>query len=118
MHEYNMVKSLLEQVDEIRSAEGADRVTRVCVSIGPLSGVEPLLLQSAFEHLKADTSMADAELIVEPTKMIARCLACGLEFEMHDYCFRCRECGESVQLLQGDRFFLDSVSVAATDSAS
>ena len=40
MHELSVCLSLLDQVERIAREHGADRVVRIVLRIGPLSGVE------------------------------------------------------------------------------
>ena len=53
MHEYSIVQSLLESCEEHAKSNDAKKVTKVVVKIGVLSGVEPELLQTAFEDRKS-----------------------------------------------------------------
>lgn len=52
MHEYSIVQSLLEQCEQYVEANDASKVTKLIVKIGVLSGVEPDLLQTAFDTFK------------------------------------------------------------------
>ena len=52
MHEYSVVQSLLESCEEHARQNDAKKVTKVVVKIGVLSGVEPDLLQTAFDTFK------------------------------------------------------------------
>jgi hydrogenase nickel incorporation protein HypA/HybF len=49
MHEYSIVQSLFDRIDEQAEAHGAQSVTRVRLRIGSLSGVEVELLESAYD---------------------------------------------------------------------
>ena len=53
MHERSLVRSLLAQVQALAAEHPADRVAAIRVRIGEFSGVEPELLQSAYEELAA-----------------------------------------------------------------
>ncbi len=48
MHELAVCQALMTQVEQVASREGAARVTAVMLQVGPLSGVEPRLLQDAW----------------------------------------------------------------------
>ena len=52
MHEESLVRSLLHQVEDLAQQHHATEVEDIEVEIGPLSGVEPLLVREAFERLK------------------------------------------------------------------
>ena len=111
MHEQSLVRNLLRQVDEIRRQHDADRVTEVRVEIGPLSGVEPLLLASAFELLKQGTTAVTAILVIDEVSLLARCDACIIQFEVNDFVFRCPKCDGNVIVTGGDELVLVSISM-------
>jgi Zn finger protein HypA/HybF involved in hydrogenase expression len=52
MHEYSIVQALLTQCEEIAAQNDAQSVTKVVVKIGKMSGVEPYLLEIAFNTFK------------------------------------------------------------------
>jgi hydrogenase nickel incorporation protein HypA/HybF len=92
MHEYSLIRALLRQVREIARQHAATAVTEVAVSTGPLSGVEPLLLASAFEHLAAD-DMPGARLTIDEVPLIIACEECRRETSLMSIQFRCPGCG-------------------------
>ena len=47
MHEYSVVQALLEQVEKYAAENEAERVTKVVVKIGVMSGVEPHLVKAS-----------------------------------------------------------------------
>lgn len=111
MHEQGMIRSLLREVEQLRVAEGAARVTRVEVEVGPLTGAEPLLLQSAFRQLQPHTHAADADFLIQETPLTGRCQACDASFEIVDYRFRCPACDGGIRVESGDQFTLLSLSL-------
>lgn len=111
MHEKSLVHVLLKQVDAIRRQHQAERVTAVRVEVGPLSGVEPLLLASAFEELVPESTSSGANLVIDEVALLGQCKSCGCEFEVLDFVFRCPTCGGNVRVTRGDEFQLVSVAV-------
>lgn len=111
MHEQSLVRALLKQVDEIRREHDAEQVTEVRVEVGPLSGVEPMLLAAAFEQLAPESTAAGAKLMIDEVALIAKCTSCDYEFEVSDFVFRCPTCGENVRVIHGDEFQLVSASL-------
>jgi [NiFe] hydrogenase assembly HybE family chaperone len=55
MHELSVCLSLLREVERIARENNAGRVTRISVTVGPLSGVEPDLLRNAYPLAVAGT---------------------------------------------------------------
>jgi hydrogenase nickel incorporation protein HypA/HybF len=117
MHEQSLVRSLLRQAESIRRQHDAEYITEVRVAVGPMSGVEPLLLASAFELLTAETNLAGARLVIDEVALLARCESCRCEFEVNDFVFRCRQCGGNVTVIRGDELQLVSVSLQSCEPA-
>lgn len=111
MHEYSIVRSLIHQAEAIVASEGG-KATEIHVSIGPLSGVEPLLVESAYEQLAADSKLSDAVLRIEETELQARCCDCNGEFVIRSFVFECPHCdSRHVDVTGGDDFRLVSITV-------
>lgn len=115
MHEQSLTNALLTQVDAIRRRHNAERVTEVRVEVGPLSGVEPLLLATAFEQLAPQSSAAGSRLVIDEVALLAECQPCGREFEVQNFVFRCPTCGGNTRAIRGDEFQLVSVSLQSSD---
>jgi hydrogenase nickel incorporation protein HypA/HybF len=110
MHEMSLVRSLLAQAEEIAAAEGG-ALRSVRVQVGPLSGVEGLLMRSAWEQWCAANGRA-IELQVEEVPLVARCSECGGEFEPVRFCFQCPACGGSETVaISGDGVILHSITL-------
>lgn len=115
MHERSLVRALLKQVESIRQRHGAEQVTEVRVEVGPLAGVEPLLLGVAFEEMAVAGSVCGARIMIDEVALHAECEACSHNFEMTDFVFRCPHCGSNVRVTRGDEFRLVSVSVTSNE---
>ncbi len=65
MHEYSVVASLVERVEQEAAQRGARAVERIHVRVGDLAGVDATLLATAFETFAPATGCAGAELLIE-----------------------------------------------------
>ncbi len=74
MHELSVCQALLRQVAEIAKGRGASAVERITIEVGPLCGIEPELLASAFAVLRAGGCAAQAALLIESTTVTVSCL--------------------------------------------
>lgn len=107
MHEYSIVQALLEQCEGHAKAQGASRVTRVVIKIGKLSGVEPYLLQSAFDAFKEGGICRDAFLQMELQNLVLYCEACGKDSEQSEVRYQCKHCQSTqVRPVDGEEMFL------------
>jgi hydrogenase nickel incorporation protein HypA/HybF len=114
MHEASLVKTLIEQVDRLASEHAAAAVDEVRVRIGPMSGVEPLLVSAAFERL----APAGTRLVIDEVPLTARCRDCGESFELEQFRFRCPSCQSAdVEVIEGDGFVLESITIRQVEPA-
>jgi hydrogenase nickel incorporation protein HypA/HybF len=112
MHELSVCQALIEQVERVARERQAERVVAMVVRIGPLSGIEPALLRSAYPFASAGTVAADAALVLEWTAVRVRCLECGAESETQSNCLLCAACGHwRTQVLCGEELLLASVEL-------
>ena len=119
MHEESLMRSLLRQVGELSQLHHATAVEEIEVEVGPLSGVEPLLLQDAFERLKGEFSWPLAELSVLQVGLDILCKICQSESQLQDFRFVCHQCGStSLQILRGDAFRLLNVRMQIDESVT
>ncbi len=94
MHELSIAVSLIDAVAAKAAETGAERVSRVFVRIGPLSGVVPEALAFAFEVASESTRAAGAVLEIERVPVVIYCSPCDREREVdHTYAFCCPACG-------------------------
>jgi hydrogenase nickel incorporation protein HypA/HybF len=118
MHETSLVRSLLAQVATVLCDHPGARVERIRVEIGPLSGVEPLLISSAFERLVETTPCSGAALRIEQIDLAARCGDCDSEFPVEQFHFVCPACASNrVTILRGDEFRLLDVTIEGDGSS-
>ena len=111
MHERSLVKTLLEQVDQIQREHGAIAVGEICVEVGPLSGVDITLMQIAFEQLASRSALGAAALVVNQVPLVGHCSSCVLEQRIDKFDFRCEHCGGNLAVIRGDSVQLVSVNL-------
>lgn len=112
MHEASLVRTLLDKVAALLAEHQGESVEEICVELGPLSGVEPLLVRSSFEMQAPEHAMADAKLIIHEVPLEAKCRQCGATFEIERFRFQCVSCGSSdVQVVRGEEFRLLHINI-------
>lgn len=119
MHELSVCLSMMQQIERIASARRATKVSRITVSIGPLSGVEPDLLRHAYPLAAAGTVAENAELILETAELVVRCSQCGSETTVKPNRLLCGSCGDfRTQLVSGDELTLMRVELDHAEGQS
>lgn len=112
MHEYSIVQSLLESCEQHARENEAKEVTKVVVKIGVLSGVEPDLLQTAFDTFKEQTICHNAEFIMNIQKITIKCIDCNNESTLEKNEFNCPKCESvNIQVIDGEDMYLMSLEM-------
>lgn len=112
MHELAVCQGLMSQVQQIAQRERALRVTRIQLRIGPLSGVEPMLLRDAFPIAAAGSVAQDAQLDIEDMPIEVLCQVCGERSQARPNRLICAACGDyRTRLVSGDELLLASVEL-------
>ena len=112
MHELSVVASLVETIEALVLEHKAKAATGVWIKVGPLSGVVPELLESAFDMYRKGTVVENARLVIEKTPLIAVCRACQAETERADYAPACPACGSSdLEITGGTDLLLERVEL-------
>lgn len=112
MHELSICQALIEQVIQIADEHHALRVTDIYLTIGPLSGVEPHLLEQAFPFAAVDTVAQNARLVIDKSPVRVYCSSCGKKSIVAANKLLCGECGTwQTELIGGDEMILQRVEL-------
>ncbi|MCF1426656.1 MAG: hydrogenase maturation nickel metallochaperone HypA [Shewanella sp.] len=107
MHEYSIVSSLLEQCQQYVLENRAKGVARVIVKVGELSGVEPALLQTAFDTFKEEGACHCAELELQLQPLTLFCSDCNQNSEPGNRTVVCPQCGSfNTRVTDGEDLYL------------
>ena len=106
MHEFSIVQDLLHMCEKNAKDNDAKKITRVEVKIGKLSGVEPHLLQTAFDTFKEKTICDGAEFVIHLQDLVVRCTECKKETILEENVFSCPHCDGAVEVLDGEDMYL------------
>ncbi len=112
MHELAVAQALVEQVDAVIEQYQANCASLIRVRIGPLAGVVPELLASAFPLAAAGSRMEHALLEFSHAPIKVHCQTCGADTEAAMNRLICGDCGDwHTQILSGDELLLESVEL-------
>jgi hydrogenase nickel incorporation protein HypA/HybF len=112
MHEFSLATNIIEIIRESVKEKNINRVTKVVLEIGELSGVEEAALDTALESLVPGTELANAvfEKIHIPGK--AKCYACNTEYQLSDLFEICPECQRyEKEIISGKEFNILSIEI-------
>jgi len=114
MHELAVCQALIEQVEDLAAEHRATRIAEIVVRLGPLSGVEPALLEQAYDIARAGTIAASATLVFEDAPLIVHCSQCDADAQVEPNRLLCPSCGNwQTTLVSGDEMLLARVELDA-----
>jgi hydrogenase nickel incorporation protein HypA/HybF len=115
MHEVSLVREMLMQVRHAMCVHEVTRVSAIHIEIGPLAGVDPVLVQEAFQRLAVSWDLGSARLAVDEPPLVAQCDDCHRPFEVIDFDFHCTRCGSTqVQVTSGDQMRLLDITASTS----
>ena len=100
MHELSIALSILDVAGEEVERRGGPRVEAIHLRLGPLAGVVPEALVSAYELAREATPFATSRLVIEEVPIVVYCANCDAERpvrSMQDFC--CAVCGAAASKL-------------------
>ncbi|OBU20556.1 hydrogenase maturation nickel metallochaperone HypA [Photobacterium kishitanii] len=118
MHEYSIVGALIEKCEQHARDNDANKVTRVAIKVGILSGVEPALLETAFQTFKLEGICHDAEFEMHIQPLVLSCLECGQETIHNERSIICQHCHSNrTHVLDGEDLMLMQLEVEQSQDA-
>ncbi len=90
---------------------------RIVIEVGPLSGVEPHLLRTAFEVVCTGSCAAGAALVIEAAPVVVECLLCAAQSQTAPNRLVCGACGGyRTRVVAGDELRLRRVELRVAES--
>lgn len=116
MHELSVCQALIDQVESVAREHRACQINEIFIEIGPLSGVEPPLLEQAFDIASAGTVADGAKLMIRTLPVRVSCRECGAITTALPSRLVCGVCGDwRTQLVSGDELLLASLEFTRDD---
>lgn len=124
MHEFSTMSSIVATVLEEADKHDATAITRVVLEIGELTFLGEEQLRFAFQVLREDTLLEEAELVVNHIPPEVRC-SCGYsgvvdyeekqDFHIRFPLLRCPKCGGAVDIKQGRECLIKHIEIERDD---
>jgi len=112
MHEMSLVLRIIDIATEKALLQGAQKISKIELLLGDLSGVMYESLMFSFEIAVKHTLLEDAEVIVKKVPGRGLCTHCNHAYLMnslHDACPKCSALNPTV--IQGREFQVVSIDV-------
>jgi len=112
MHEMAITQSMLDLVLDEAKKGGAQKVKRINLVLGELSGVVGDCVQLYFGLMSKDTIAEGATILFKTVATQAKCRQCAKVFEVKDSDWVCPECHSvGIDLVAGNELFVESIEV-------
>ena len=112
MHEVGIAQSILEIVEKEMKKNGASTVNRVRLIIGEFTGIVKEALEFALNIIKKNTSVQNAEFVIETIKLKTYCQKCDQTFVgKEESRFLCPECNGILNIVEGKELQIDYIDV-------
>ncbi len=112
MHELSITQSILSIALEQAKAAQANKIAKINLTIGELSGIVNEYVEFYFGIISKDTIAAKASLFFHrpPTKL--RCRNCATTFSPDNLNWACPNCREQkIEIISGRECYVESIEV-------
>jgi hydrogenase nickel incorporation protein HypA/HybF len=112
MHEISLVRNIFRTLED-EFKEEVNKIRVIHLTVGVLSNVQPILMESAFQAVLADEPVYNKiSLVVEQLPVLIKCEVCNAVTEVRDYRFVC-SCGRPGRnIIQGEELLISKVEFA------
>ena len=111
MHELSIAESMMSVILENVKNKDFNKIHKVVIVVGKLSGVAADSLKFCFEAIKEATPVHDAELVVEEPPAVAFCAPCDKTLEAGPYDFFCPLCDHVLEIRGGKELYVKEVEL-------
>lgn len=108
----SIVVSIVEIAEKEAKKNNAKKITKLELDIGTVSGIEIDALNFAFDSIKNETMMANAEIKINIIKAKSKCEDCDYEFNTEDVYSLCPKCDSyKTNVIQGKEMNVKSILI-------
>ena len=112
MHELSVTQQILDVALDKAKELKAERISKINLVIGEMSGIVDDSVQFYFDFLSKDSIASSSVLSFKRIPMQVRCRNCGLSFSPDKSLWSCPQCKEwNVEITAGREFYIDSIEV-------
>lgn len=112
MHELGLMENIVTTVQDCAQENGAERVLKVILEVGSISGVVPESLEFCFGVCVQGTLLEGAQLEIHRIPALGKCRKCAHEFDLAVHSFSCPTCHlADWELLSGKELIIKALEV-------
>lgn len=112
MHELGLMQNIVDTVQDYARKNKVEKVLKVVLEIGKISGVVPEALEFCFEVCTKETGLEGAELEIQTVAALGKCKGCKKEFDLLENNFSCPNCeGADWEIISGRELIIKGLEV-------
>ena len=112
MHEFSITQSILSIALEQAKAAEAEKITKISLTIGELTGIVDEFVQFYFDFLSKDTIAAGASLSFDNPPIRVCCRNCDTVSTPEGHNWACPNCHEQkIEIISGRECLVNSIEV-------
>lgn len=112
MHEMSIVVSIVDIAEDEAKKNNANKISKIELDIGTVSGIELDALNFAFDSIKEETMLKNAEIKINIIKAKSKCEDCNYEFKTEDVYTLCPKCNSyKTNISEGKEMRVKSISI-------
>ena len=112
MHELSIALGIVRIAENEAAKAAAEKVTKIELEIGVLSGIEIDSLNFIWDSAVKDSVLEDAEKAITIIEGIGKCVDCDTEFEMENIYDCCPNCNSNFKgILKGKELKVKALEV-------
>ena len=113
MHEYPITLEIIRIAEEAAKGKNAERVDKIALVIGDLSGYVGESVHMYFDEISKGTVCEGCCLEMTRIRPQVKCRSCGELFERKPFSFECPVCGgQAMPTKVGTEFYIDHIEVS------
>lgn len=110
MHELGIVYEILKTVDEVSREQELEKVTKITLQVGEMSGVLPDYLVACWNMIRSETNYPEMEMVTETLPVIGMCNDCCKLYSLNANSRQCPYCGSgNYEILTGREFKIKNI---------
>lgn len=112
MHELAITQSVLDVALEQAKNFNANKIIRINLVIGEITGIVDECVKFYFDFVSKDTIASEATLSFENVPLKAHCRDCGATFILNGLDSSCPSCqGCNIEVIAGRELYVESIEV-------
>ena len=112
MHELAITQSVLDIALEHAKNSNANKITRINLVVGEMTGIVDECVRFYFDFISKDTIASEAILSFQNVPTQAHCRHCDTTFALNGLQYRCPSCQQyDIEVMAGRELYVESIEV-------